>query len=190
MQMPVPVLIFPRLSPWSWTIKALQSLTLRWLLDPPKGDYYLRSLEMCDMWIKVVAREQEKEDAQAILDQIRQQEWDEQATQRKEKECKLWRVCQCEARHKMVKEGAWWQEEYNCKQRASGACPQSHGMVWIWVVQKGQVQKSWMGWGSMECQPHGPPAIGHKGWSAHGALLRLTSRPSKVFTFAHLHPTS
>ena len=29
-----------------------------------------------------------------------------------------------------------------------------------------------------------------QGWFACGALLRLTSRPGKVFTFACLHPTS
>ena len=29
-----------------------------------------------------------------------------------------------------------------------------------------------------------------QGWSVHGALLRLTNRLSKMFTFAHLHPMS
>ena len=41
------------------------------------------------MQIKVAAHEQEKEATQATLDQIRQQEWDKQATQRKEKQCEL-----------------------------------------------------------------------------------------------------
>ena len=72
-------------------------------------------LEMCDMWVKVTACEREKEAAQATLHQIKKQEWDEPATLRKEKECKLGRVCQCKARCKLAKEGAWWQEEYNCE---------------------------------------------------------------------------
>ena len=61
---------------------------------------------MCNVWVKVAAHEWEKEAAWATLDQIRQEEWDEQAAQRKEKECKLQRVHQCEAGHKLVKEGA------------------------------------------------------------------------------------
>ena len=40
---------------------------------------------MCDVQVKDVAHKQEKAAAQATLNWIRQQEWDEQAVQRKEK---------------------------------------------------------------------------------------------------------
>ena len=74
-------------------------------------------LVMCDVWVKITAHEKEKEAAWATLNWIQKQEQDEQATLRKEKEH------QYEARHKLVKEGARWQEEYNHEWRASGACP-------------------------------------------------------------------
>ena len=60
---------------------------------------------------------------QATLNQIKQQEWDEQDTQRKEKGHESQKVHQHEAKQRLVKEGAQQQQEYNCEQRASGACP-------------------------------------------------------------------
>ena len=55
----------------------------------------------------------EKEATQATLDWIQKQEWDEQAALKKQKEHELRRIHQCDARHKLAKEGAWQQEEYN-----------------------------------------------------------------------------
>ena len=57
------------------------------------------------------------------LDQIQKQERDEQAALKKWKERELQRIRQPDARRKLVKKGARQQEEYNCIQRASGACP-------------------------------------------------------------------
>ena len=83
------------------------------LQTTPKGDYFPNELEMCNMQIKITACKKEKEATQVTLDQIWKQEQDEQAALRKEKEHDLRRVHQCKARCKLVKEGAWWQEEYN-----------------------------------------------------------------------------
>ena len=148
-------------------------------------------LEMCNVRIKVAAHEWEKEATWATFNWIRQQEWDEQATQRKEKECKLWRVHQCEAGCKLAKEGAQQQEEYNHEQRPPELVLIPSLIPWDGVNMSGPERTSTR-------VPHGlgtygvpaPWAISNWpwGWSAHGALLRLTSRPSKVFTFAHLHP--
>ena len=80
-------------------------------------------LLMYDVWLKTAAHEKEKEAAWATLDQIQKQEQDEQATLKKQKERELHRIWQCDAGHKLGKEGAWQQEEYNCEWRASGACP-------------------------------------------------------------------
>ena len=66
---------------------------------------------MCDVWVKITAHEKEKEAAQATLNWIQKEEWDEQATMKKEKECELWKAWQCEAGHKLAKEGARQQEE-------------------------------------------------------------------------------
>ena len=81
-------------------------------------------LEMGDVQIKTGAHEREKggHSSYPQLDQENRNR-NEQATLRKEKECELRRVCQHEARRKLVKEGAWQQEEYNHEWRASGACP-------------------------------------------------------------------
>ena len=75
-------------------------------------------LEVCDMQVKIMAHEKEKEATRATLNWIQKQEWDKQAALRKEKEHELQRACQCEAKHKLAKEGAWWQEEY--KSRVKG----------------------------------------------------------------------
>ena len=81
-------------------------------------------LLMYDMWLQMAAHEKEKEAAWATLDQIWKQEWDEQAALKKWKEHEHQRVRQHDALvHKLVKEGAQWQEEYNHKWRASRACP-------------------------------------------------------------------
>ena len=70
----------------------------------------------------MAAREKE-EAAQAILERIWRQEREEEATQKKQEEHELRRTQRRDAGHKLEKEGAWWQEEYNREQRASGACP-------------------------------------------------------------------
>ena len=49
-------------------------------------------LAMCNVWLKIVAHEKEKEAAQATLDQIWGQEQDEQAALKKQKECELHRI--------------------------------------------------------------------------------------------------
>ena len=61
----------------------------------------------------MAACEKEKEATQATLNWIWKQEQDEQATMKKEKEHEFQRAQQCDARCKLVKEGARWQEEYN-----------------------------------------------------------------------------
>ena len=70
-------------------------------------------LPVYNMQLKIAACEKEKEAAQATLDQIWRKEQDEEATQKKLKECKLCRIWQRDARHRLEKEGAWQQEEYN-----------------------------------------------------------------------------
>ena len=80
-------------------------------------------LPVYDVQLKIAAHEKEKKVAQATLDWIQRQEWDEQAALKKQKERELHRVQQHDARCRLVKEGARWQEEYNYEWRASGACP-------------------------------------------------------------------
>ena len=48
-----------------------------------------QDLSMCDVRVKMAANEKEKEAAQATLDQIWKQEWDEQAALKKQKECEF-----------------------------------------------------------------------------------------------------
>ena len=115
-----------------------------------------------DVWLKMAACEKEKEAAWATLDQIQRQEWEEEAAQKKQ-EHELRRIRQRDAGHRLEREGAQWQEEYNCERRASGACPNPItdplGMVRVWMVQERDIQESHMGWGLMECQPHGPSTV-------------------------------
>ena len=73
--------------------------------------------------MKAAAHKKEKAAAQVTLNHIKWQEWDEQAAQRKEKECESWKACQCKVQWRLAKESAEWQEEYNRKWRASRACP-------------------------------------------------------------------
>ena len=124
-------------------------------------------LEMCDVQIKVAAHKWEKEATWATLNQIRQQEWDEQAAWRKEKErMSSEELASARLDVSWQKRGLSGRKSIIASEGPPWSLSQSHhrplGMVWIWVVQKGQVQKSHMGWGSMECQPHGPPATGHE----------------------------
>ena len=71
----------------------------------------------------MAAPEKEKEAAQATLEWIRRQEQEEEATPKKQEEHELHRIWQHDVRHRLEKEGAWRQDEYNCECRASGACP-------------------------------------------------------------------
>ena len=89
----------------------------------PQRTVVSSELPVYDVRLKIAAHEKEKEAARATLDRIRRQEWDEQATLKKQKERKLRRIWQRDARHRLEKEGAWRQEEYNHEWRASGACP-------------------------------------------------------------------
>ena len=77
---------------------------------------------MCNVCMKDTLQDKEKVAAQAILDHITQQEWDEEATQKKEQG---WRskICQHEIQWRLAKEGAERQVEYNQQHTASGACP-------------------------------------------------------------------
>ena len=59
------------------------------------------------------AHKKEKVAAWATLDHIEWEEWDEQASWRKEKECESQKAHQCEVQQRLAKEGAEWQEEYN-----------------------------------------------------------------------------
>ena len=80
-------------------------------------------LSMCDVQVRITVHEKEKEAAWATLNWIWKKKWDEQAALKKQKEHELWRARQHDTRHKLAKEGAWQQEEYNHKWRASKACP-------------------------------------------------------------------
>ena len=71
------------------------------------------NLWMCDVCIKAVAHEKEKVAARATLDHIEWQEWDEQVTQRREKERESQKACQHKAQWRLAKQGAEQQEEYN-----------------------------------------------------------------------------
>ena len=67
--------------------------------------------------------DKKKAAAQATLDHIAQQEWDEQATQRREELRWARKNHRCESQRKLAKEGARLQEQYNQRCRTSGACP-------------------------------------------------------------------
>ena len=62
----------------------------------------------------MAAHEKEKA-TPATLDWIQKQEWDKQVALKKQKEHELRRTQQCDAGHRLAKEGAQWQEEYNCE---------------------------------------------------------------------------
>ena len=70
-------------------------------------------LPVYDVWLKIAAHEKEKEAAQATLDWIQRQEQDEEAAQKKWEEHELHRIWRRDAGHRLEKEGARQQEEYN-----------------------------------------------------------------------------
>ena len=61
----------------------------------------------------MAAREKEKEAARATLDWIHREEQEEEAAQKKWEEHELRRIQRRDAGHRLEKEGARWQEEYN-----------------------------------------------------------------------------
>ena len=79
-------------------------------------------LAECDIRLKMAAHKKEKEAAQATLEWIRRQEQEEEAAWKKQEEHELHRIWQHDARHRLEKEGARWQDKYNHECRASGAC--------------------------------------------------------------------
>ena len=176
-QMPVPRLVFPHPSPCIWTIRVLQStyskaasrLPRRMVVSPSELPVY-------DVWLNIAACEKEKEAAQATLDWIWRQEWDKEATQKKWEERELCRIWWRDAGHRLEKEGARQQEEYNHEWRASRAFP-DHPLLIPWdgastVVQERKIRESCMGWRLMEHQPHGPSAVSRE----NGLLMGPGSR--------------
>ena len=136
---------------WNYTTKVLLSPTPKLPLDPPQRETVTKdTAHMCDVWVRDVACKKEKVAAQAILDCIEWQEWDKQASQRKEKECESWKAHQHEVQQRLAKEGAEWQEEYNRKQRASRACPDpiTDPLGWceyMWAKQDKYKAPKWAG---------------------------------------------
>ena len=54
---------------------------------PPQREIVTKdTMHMCNVWMRDTLQDKEKVAAQATLDCIEQQEWEEQASQRKEKE--------------------------------------------------------------------------------------------------------
>ena len=158
---------------------------------PPQREIVTKdTMHMCNVWMRDTLQDKEKVAAQATLDHIEWQEWDKQATQRKEKECQSKKACQHEVQQRLAKEGAEWQEKYNQQQRASGACPNpiTDPLGWckyMWAKQV-QVQGPQMGQGSVEYQPHGPLAASH----VHGLLVGpccslLVDPPEHLHLSAH-----
>ena len=150
-------------------------------------------LSMCGMWVKIAACEKEKEAAWATLNWIWEQEWDKQATMKKEKEHELWRAWQREAGVSWWRKGLSGRKSIIVSEGPLDPVPILSLIPWDGVNMSGPRKTSMRVLHGLET--YGVPAPWTTnnwlwGWSAHGALLRPTSRLGKMFKFACWHPTS
>ena len=101
------------LSPCIWTTRVLHSLTRKLPPDCPGG--WLSPLNyqymMCGLRLQPTRKKRRL--LEPPLTRSRGRNEDEQATLKKQKKCELCRVWQCDAGCRLVKQGAWQQEEYN-----------------------------------------------------------------------------
>ena len=196
MQMPIPVLIFPCPSPWGWTIKALQSLTLRWPLDPPppKGDYYPRMPWRCAMCGSRLRLASEK---RKLLEPPSTRSDNRNGMNKPPKEKK--RSTSPEEFARTRPDVSWWRRGLGSRRSiimSEGPLelvPIPSPIPWDGVNMSGPQRTSTKVPNGLGI--YGAPAPWTTsnwlwGWSAQGPLLRLTSGPGKMFTFSHLHPTS
>ena len=192
--MPIPVPIFPHPSPWSWTIKALQSLTLRWPLDPPKG-WLLPQVTWrcatCELGLQLTGKKRN------LLRQPSTRSDNRNGMNKLPKEKK--RSASSEEFASMRQDVSWQRRGLS----SSKSIIMSEGPPELVLIPSPTPLDGVNMNGPERTSTKVPNGLGTYGepapwttsnwpwgWSAHGALLRLTRGPGKVFTFAHLHPTS